>query len=88
MVDRDGIHPCHFGTLPEQLAALNRSHMAVHELVVEALLEHDRTKALYALMLDPLTAAVCSLDEIERLFDEMWEAEQPVPDRRSREVRV
>src|SRR5205814_382248 len=37
-VDRDGIQPCRFGPLPEQLAALNRSHMAVHELVVEALL--------------------------------------------------
>jgi len=28
-------------------------------------------------MLDPLTAAVCSLEEIERLFEEMWEAERP-----------
>jgi hypothetical protein len=26
-------------------------------------------------MLDPLTAAVCSLEEIDRLLDEMWEAE-------------
>ena len=75
-VDRDGIQPCRFGPLPEQLAALNRSHMAVHELVVEALLERDRGKAKSALMLDPLTAAVCSLDEIDRLFDEMWAAER------------
>jgi alpha-galactosidase len=74
-VDRDGLQPQHFGPLPEQLAALNRAHMAVHELVVEALMERDRQKAKYALMLDPLTAAVCSLDEIDRLFDEMWEAE-------------
>jgi alpha-galactosidase len=50
--------------------------MAVHELVVQSLLERDRQKAKYALMLDPLTAAVCSLDEIDRLFDEMWEAER------------
>jgi alpha-galactosidase len=72
---RDGVKPVPFGPLPEQLAALNRSHMAVHELVVQSLLERDRQKAKYALMLDPLTAAVCSLDEIDRLFDEMWEAE-------------
>jgi hypothetical protein len=26
-------------------------------------------------MLDPLTAAVCSLDEIGRMFDDMWTAE-------------
>lgn len=75
-VDRRGFHPVHFGKLPEQLAALNRAHMAVHELAVQALLERDRKKALYALSLDPLTAAVCSLDEIERLFYEMWDAER------------
>ncbi|TMC79921.1 MAG: alpha-glucosidase/alpha-galactosidase, partial [Chloroflexi bacterium] len=75
-VDRDGIHAQRFGRLPEQLAGLNRSHMAVHELVVEALVERSKEKARYALMLDPLTAAICSLDEIARLFDEMWEAER------------
>jgi len=75
-VDRGGIHPCHFGSLPEQLAALNRSHMAVHELAVAALLERDRNKAKHALMLDPLTAAACSLDEIDHLFEEMWSAER------------
>jgi alpha-galactosidase len=75
-VDADGFHPVHFGRLPEQLAALNRAHMAVHELVTESLLERDRQKALYALSIDPLTAAVCSLDEIEKLFDEMWDAER------------
>jgi len=75
-VDRDGIKAQHFGALPEQLAALNRAHMAVHELVVDALIERDRQKAKYALMLDPLTAAVCSVDEIDRLFEEMWNAER------------
>ncbi|HEX6349976.1 MAG TPA: alpha-galactosidase [Candidatus Dormibacteraeota bacterium] len=76
-VDRNGIQPLPFGSLPEQLAALNRAHMAVHELVVQALLERDREKARLALMLDPLTAAVCSLEQISRLFDEMWAAERP-----------
>jgi alpha-galactosidase len=75
-VDGGGMSPVKFGSLPEQLAALNRAHMAVHELVVEAVLEGSRGKAKYALMLDPLTAAVCSLEEIDRLFDEMWEAEK------------
>ena len=77
LVDRNGVQPCHFGRLPEQLAALNRAHIAVHELMVEALLRRDRQAALYALMLDPLTSAVCSLEEIERMFDEMWEAQRP-----------
>jgi len=75
-VDSAGIHVKRFGPLPEQLAALNRSHMAVHELVVDALLTRDRSQAKYALMLDPLTAAVCSPGEIDRLFEEMWAAER------------
>ena len=77
LVDKNGVQPTHFGSLPEQLAALNRAHMAVHELVVRSLLERDRQSALYALMLDPLTAAVCSLQEISAMFDEMWEAQRP-----------
>jgi alpha-galactosidase len=76
LVDRRGLQPCHFGALPEQLAALNRTHMAVHELLVKAVVERDREAARHALMLDPLTAAVCSLEEISRMFDEMWKAER------------
>ncbi len=76
LVDRNGVQPCHFGPLPEQLAALNRSHMAVHTLMCEALLTHNKEAARYALLLDPLTAAVCSPAEISALFDEMWEAER------------
>jgi alpha-galactosidase len=50
--------------------------MYVHELMVQAVLERDREAALQALMLDPLSAAVCSPDEIGAMFDEMWEAER------------
>jgi alpha-galactosidase len=76
LVDRNGVRPCHFGALPEQLAALNRSHMAVHALMCEALLQHNKEAARYALLLDPLSAAVCSPAEIAALFDDMWEAER------------
>jgi alpha-galactosidase len=76
LVDRNGVQPCHFGPLPEQCAALNRSHMAVHTLMCEALLTHNKEAARYALLLDPLSAAVCSPAELSALFDEMWEAER------------
>ena len=76
LVDRNGVQPCHFGELPEQLAALNRSHMAIHALMCEALLTRNKEAARYALLLDPLSAAVCSPAEISALFDEMWEAER------------
>src|SRR5579859_1892905 len=77
LVDRNGIQPTHFGALPEQLAGLNRAHMTVHTLVCDALLQRQKEAACYALMLDPLTAAVCSPAEISAMFDEMWEAERP-----------
>jgi alpha-galactosidase len=71
LVDGRGVQPTYFGDLPTQLAALDLPHMAVHDLVVKAVLEQNREAAFYALMLDPLTAAVCSPAEIRQMFDEM-----------------
>lgn len=70
------MHPQRFGAFPEQMAALNRSHISVHELMAKAVLEKDREAAVHALMLDPLSAAVCSPAEIRALCDEMWDAEK------------
>lgn len=77
LVDQNGIQPTHFGEVPEQVAALNRAHMAVHALMVDALLTRDRDAARAALLLDPLSAAVCSPAEISALFDEMWKVQAP-----------
>jgi len=74
LVDALGIHPMSAGHLPPQLAALNMSNVAVHEMATAAVLEGSREAALHALMLDPLTAAVLPLDRIVELFDEMWAA--------------
>jgi alpha-galactosidase len=76
LVDRRGVQPVHFGELPVQLAASNYAHMAFHELVATAVLEQDREAAVHALMVDPLTSAVCSLDEIRQMFEEMRAAQQ------------
>lgn len=75
LVNRNGIQPARFGNLPPQLAALDAQHMAFHELVATAVLEQDREAAIHALMLDPLTSAVCSLDEIRAMFEEMAAAQ-------------
>ena len=77
LVDRRGIQPVHFGALPVHLAALNQPHMAFHDLVTIAVLEQDRQAAIYALMIDPLTSAVCSLEEIRQMFEEMVAAQKP-----------
>ena len=50
--------------------------MAFHDLAATAVLEHNREAAVHALMCDPLTAAVCSLEEIRAMFDEMVETER------------
>jgi alpha-galactosidase len=81
LVDKKGVQPTHFGSLPTHLAALDTQHMAFHDLVTTAVLEGDREAAIHALMLDPLTAAVLSLGEIRTLFEEMAAAERPyLPD--------
>jgi alpha-galactosidase len=77
LVDQTGVQPCHFGSLPEHLAGWNRAHMSVHILMRDALLHREKEAARYALMLDPLTAAVCSPAEISAMFDEMWKAQFP-----------
>ena len=76
MVDARGVHPCYVGALPPQLAAINRSGVAVQELAVRAVLERDREMAYHACTLCPLTASLLSLPQIRRMFDELWEAEK------------
>ncbi|MDH5363299.1 MAG: alpha-glucosidase/alpha-galactosidase, partial [Aigarchaeota archaeon] len=76
LIDRSGIHPTYFGELPPQLAALNKSNMAVYDLTVGAIMNNSYEMAEQALMLDPLTAAVCSLEEMRNMFAELYEAEK------------
>lgn len=78
LVDAKGIQPTRFGKLPEHLAALCRSNMAFFDLAVEAVRQGDKEMARHALMVDPLTAAVCSLEEIGHMFEELYEAEQGI----------
>ncbi len=75
-VDAAGIHPRPFGALPSQYVPPVAAHIAFHDLVATSVLEHDREAAVHALMVDPLTSAVCSLSEIREMFDEMVAAER------------
>lgn len=74
-VNGTGFHPTRFGRLPDQMAAVNNSNMAVYELAAQACLERDFQKAEWALMVDPLTAAVCCPAEIRKMFREMAKAQ-------------
>ena len=75
LVDGLGVHPCEIGDLPPQLASLNRSNVAVHELTVQAVLEQSRRKALQAVLVDPLASSVCNFRELEAMFGELCAAE-------------
>ena len=75
-VDAEGIHPQRFGTLPAHLASLVRRHMEFNDLAVTAILTGDREAAVHALMLDPLTAAACELQQVRDMFDEMVAAQR------------
>jgi alpha-galactosidase len=75
LVDARGIQHTPVGNLPPQLAALNRTNVNVQSLIVEASLTGDVEHVYHAVMLDPLTGAVCTLDQIRSMVDEMLEAE-------------
>lgn len=75
-VSGNGIEPIYFGELPAQCAALCESHLRVYDLAARACVERSKDAALHALMLDPLTAAVCSPAEIKSMFCELFEAQK------------
>jgi alpha-galactosidase len=75
LVDGEGIHPCHVGNLPPQVAALNINNVGMQELIVRGVAEKDRTKIFQAILLDPITAAMLTLDETKKMVDEMLTAE-------------
>ena len=81
VVDRNGFHPCRFGSLPEQLVALNRPMMALQRLCVDGIIHRDREAVIHAMMMDPLTAAVCSLEETRKMAQELFQAQKNyIPD--------
>ena len=76
MVDKGGVHPTYVGNLPSQLASLNRLNINVQELAVRGIVEKDKTKVLQAILLDPLTFSMLSIDEIKEIVSEIFKAEK------------
>jgi alpha-galactosidase len=74
VVDKEGVHPCYVGNLPPPLAALNLNNVSVQELTVRGIVEKDKNKIFQAILLDPLTAAVLTIDEIRSLVDDLFKA--------------
>lgn len=76
LVDGNGVQPIRYGKLPPQMAALCRSNLAMFDLAAKAAIHKSKEAAVHALMLDPLTSAVCSSEEIRKLTLEMFREEK------------
>ncbi|GAB4460190.1 MAG: alpha-glucosidase/alpha-galactosidase [Anaerolineae bacterium] len=74
-VDRNGVQPTPVGALPPQLAALNRACINVQALIVEAALTGSVDAVHHAVMVDPLTAAVCTLPQIRDMVNALLHAQ-------------
>jgi alpha-galactosidase len=77
LVDNTGIHPCYVGDLPPQCAAINRMRQNQDELAVKGALEGDRRAVEQAIALDPMTAAACTLGQVQAMVKELFEADAP-----------
>ncbi len=76
-VDKDGMHQVQCDALPSHLAAINNNQLNVQRLAKEAAIDGDPEKVFQALAMDPLTAAVCTLDQIRNLASDLLEAQAP-----------
>lgn len=73
IADRFGLRQTYVGPLPDHLAVLVNTTARIEDLVVEAAMEKNRRKAFHAVCMDPLTSAVCSLQEIREMCDALFE---------------
>ncbi len=73
VADRMGIKTTLAGKLPDHLAILVNTTARLESLVIEAAMRKDKEAVYYAVYNDPLTSAVCSLEEIQRMCDEIFE---------------
>ncbi len=74
LIDGSGIHPCHVGRLPVQLAAMNMTNINPQLITIEAAHTRDKKYIYQAAMLDPHTAAELSVKDIRAMVDELVEA--------------
>ncbi len=71
---KEGVRAISVGKLPAQLATLVSHSAMCEELAVEGSITGDKRKIFHAILHDPLTQAVCSMQEIKDMVDEMFAA--------------
>lgn len=68
---KKGITPIQTITLPEHLSILINNSAKIEDLAVQAAIEGDPEKVFRAILFDPLTSAVLSMQEIKDMVQEM-----------------
>ncbi|MDH3252738.1 MAG: alpha-glucosidase/alpha-galactosidase [Ignavibacteria bacterium] len=76
MIDGNGIRPVRHGNLPPHMAAVCDWNMRMFDMGTTAAIERSIDAAVHALMLDPLSSAVCSPAEIKDMTLELFRAER------------
>ena len=74
LINNKGYEPEKIGKLPEHLAALMRTNINVQILTAEAAITNKREHIYHAALLDPLTAANLTIDEIYSMTDKLIDA--------------
>lgn len=72
VADRMGFRTTVVGPLPDHLAILVNTTARLENLTVEAAMRKDKEAVYHAVYMDPLTSAVCSLEEIRNMCDELF----------------
>ncbi len=70
-VDQTGVHVPHYGALPLGCAAICNASISVQRMAVHAAVAGDVALLKQAMMMDPLTGATLTPDEIWQMTDEM-----------------
>lgn len=76
LVDGNGIHPTHVGSLPVQCAAMNMTNINVQLLTIEAAITGNKEHIYHAAMLEPHTSSELSIDDIIKMCDELYAAHE------------
>lgn len=76
VADRMGFKTTIAGELPEHIAILVNTTARLESLVVEAAMRKSKEAVYHAVYMDPLSSAVCSLDEIKNMCDELFEIDR------------
>jgi len=74
LASKRGLDPMHVGKLPPSVTPLVHNSALCEELAVEGALEGDPEKIFHAVLYDPLTQAMCSMQETRDMANEMFAA--------------